>query len=158
MRWGVMCIFLFLRFYNFTEGILCIYIIFLKKLRPLLLYLTYKLVQLFIAFNRTDKSLFKQVIKYGKRLSWFIYIHCIKLKNVRVIIFPFICSRFSFVSNPTNLFILSLNRFVLKKSCLNVAGFLQPGALFVPCICIYTFYMLVNWIEKKTFLYRINSF
>ena len=31
MRWCTMCIFLFLRFYNFIKGIACINIVFLKK-------------------------------------------------------------------------------------------------------------------------------
>ena len=35
-------------------------------LRPLFLYSTYELVQIFITFNRTDVSLFKQLNKYGK--------------------------------------------------------------------------------------------
>ena len=42
----------------------------------------------------------------------------------------FIPGRFSFISNTTNFFIHSLNRFVLKKKCLWVAGFLQSGALY----------------------------
>ena len=36
-------------------------VVFLKKLRPLFLYLTYKLLQIFITFNRFDVSLLKQV-------------------------------------------------------------------------------------------------
>ena len=44
MWWCVMHIFLFLRFYNFTKGILHIYTVFFKKLRPLFLYVTYELV------------------------------------------------------------------------------------------------------------------
>ena len=41
-----------------------IYIVFLRKLRPLFLYLTYELVQIFITFNRTDISLPKPVNEY----------------------------------------------------------------------------------------------
>ena len=56
----VMCIFLFLRLYNFINWILHIYTVFLKNLRTLFLYLTYELVN-FKNFNRTDASLFRQV-------------------------------------------------------------------------------------------------
>ena len=65
-----MCISLFLRFYNFIEEIVQIYMVYLKKLRPLVLYLTYQLVQIFITLNRTNVSLFKK-LKVGmeKELS-----------------------------------------------------------------------------------------
>ena len=46
-----------------VKGIVRICILFLKKLRRLFLYLIYELVQIFITFNRTDVSLFKQVIE-----------------------------------------------------------------------------------------------
>ena len=46
-----------------VKGIVCICILFSKKLRRLFLYLIYELVQIFITFNRTDVSLFKQVKK-----------------------------------------------------------------------------------------------
>ena len=45
---------------------------------------------------------------------------------------------FSFVGNATNFFIHSLNWFILKKAAY-VAGFFQSGALFVACICKYSF-------------------
>ena len=61
VRWCAMCIFVFLRFYNFIKGIVHINIVFLKMLGPLLLYLTYELFWIFITFNRTDVWLFKQV-------------------------------------------------------------------------------------------------
>ena len=51
-----------LRFYDFFKGFAHIYI-FLKKLGPLLLYLTYELAQIFMNVNRTDVLLFKQVNK-----------------------------------------------------------------------------------------------
>ena len=35
----------------------------LKKVKAIFLYLMYELVQIFITFNRTDVSLFKQVNK-----------------------------------------------------------------------------------------------
>ena len=41
MQWCVMFIFLFLKSDNFIKGIVCIYIVFFKKLRTLLLYLAY---------------------------------------------------------------------------------------------------------------------
>ena len=50
------------------------------------------------------------------------------LKKVRVNMSLFILCHFSFVSNATNFFIHSLNRFILKKKCLRVASFLQLGA------------------------------
>ena len=46
------------------------------------------------------------------------------------VIFPFTRDRFSFISNATNFFIHSLNRFVFSKKCLYIAGFLQSGALY----------------------------
>ena len=39
VRWCAMRSFVFLRFYNFIKGIVHIYIVFLKMLGPLLLYL-----------------------------------------------------------------------------------------------------------------------
>ena len=54
-----MCIFLFIRFYNFIKQIVHIYTVFLKKVRPLFLYLTYELDQIFKTLNRTEVSLFK---------------------------------------------------------------------------------------------------
>ena len=65
-----------------------------------------------------------------------------KAQRKSVFIFPFILSCFPFVSNATSFFIHVLNRFVLKKNCLHIAGFLQSGGLFAPCICRN---------EKKTF-------
>ena len=62
-KWCAICIFLFLRFYNFIKGFVHIYIISLKELQLLFLYLTYELAQTFITFNRTDVSLFKQTNK-----------------------------------------------------------------------------------------------
>ena len=59
--------FSFPKLINFIKRI---YILFLKNVRPLLFYLPYKLVQLFVTFNRTDVSFFKQVNKkYGKRIA-----------------------------------------------------------------------------------------
>ena len=109
MRWCVMCIFLFLRFYNFIEGIVRIYTIFFKKLRPLFLHLTDELAQIFITFNSTGLSM------CGKRIV-LIYLYTLyKAQRMSDFFFLLICSRFSFVSNATNFFIHSLNRFVLKK-------------------------------------------
>ena len=62
VQWYAMCIFLFLRFYDFFKGFAHIYI-FIKKLGPLLLYLTYELAQIFMNVNRTEVLLFKQVNK-----------------------------------------------------------------------------------------------
>ena len=39
VQWCAMHIFHFLRFYNFIQGIMCIYIVFLKKSRPMFLNL-----------------------------------------------------------------------------------------------------------------------
>ena len=47
VQWFVMCIFLLLRFYDFSKGIVYIYKVFLKRLRPLFLYLTNEYVQIF---------------------------------------------------------------------------------------------------------------
>ena len=58
VQWCVMCIFIFLKFDNFIKGIVWVYIVFLKKLRPLFLYLTYYHDQIFITVNRTDESFF----------------------------------------------------------------------------------------------------
>ena len=74
-----------------------IYIVFLEKLRSLSLYLTYKLVQILIAFNRTDVSfLDKLVIKYRKLI--FLIFH--------------ILGSF-FVSNAMNFLIHSVTSFFL---------------------------------------------
>ena len=76
--WCVMHISLFLTSYNLTKGIVHISMVFLKRLRLLLLYLN--IFQMFMTFNRTDASFFKQVkAKVWKKISYFFYIHCIKL-------------------------------------------------------------------------------
>ena len=64
MWWWAMCIFLFLKFYNFVILIHSI----LKRFRPLSLNLTHSL-----NFNRCDVSFFKQVIKYEKKCPKFLY-------------------------------------------------------------------------------------
>ena len=65
--------------------------------RPLLLYLTYELVQIYITFNRTDVSfLNKLTSNSGKRIVLVFCIHCVKLVECQVIIFSFIQSCFSF--------------------------------------------------------------
>ena len=54
VRWYVMCTFLFIKFFNFIiKGIVRICIVFLKKVRALVLYLTYELLQIFKTFNRS---------------------------------------------------------------------------------------------------------
>ena len=60
-----MCISLFLN-YQTIKGILHIHITFLKNIRQMFLFFTYQFVQIFITYNRTDVSLFKQVSKYNK--------------------------------------------------------------------------------------------
>ena len=50
------------------------------------------------------------------------------MKKIGVNIFPFILGRFSFITNAMNFLIHSLNRF--GKNCLQVAGFLESGALY----------------------------
>ena len=116
-----MFIFQFLKFYNF---------------RPFLLYFTYELFQTFITLTKlmylclnklTSKYLFLYTLYKAHRISESSFSHLF------TVIFPF-----SFVTNATNFFNHSLNRFVLKKCCLRVAGFLQLSAVFVPCICKYT--------------------
>ena len=57
MQCCLMCIFLFLKFYDIIKAIVHIYIVFLKKVGPLILYLTQWLFQIFITCNRTDVSL-----------------------------------------------------------------------------------------------------
>ena len=78
---------------------------------------------MFTTFNRTDISFFKHVNKYGKQIVLIFYIYCIKLEKVRVIIFPFIISHFSFVSNAKNFFIHSLNRFAFNKTAYTFLAF-----------------------------------
>ena len=58
-----MCIFIFLRLYNFIKGIVRMYKAFFRNLRPFFLYLIYELTQIFISFNRTNVPLFQQVNK-----------------------------------------------------------------------------------------------
>ena len=79
-----------------------IYILFLKNLRSLSLYLTCELVQIFIAFSRTDVSfLNKLASKCGKLIVLIFYI--------------FILRRF-FVSNAMKFFIYSLTGLFLKNA------------------------------------------
>ena len=74
MRLYVMSIFLFLRFYNFSEGTMRIYIIFFKKLRPWFLYLTYELVYFQLLTELMYLCLNKLTSKYGKGIVLiFIY-------------------------------------------------------------------------------------
>ena len=85
--------------------------------------------------------LHKLTSKYGKRSPNVLYT-LYKARRISeasffysfIAVFPF-----SFVSNATNVFIYSISRFVLKKICSRVAGFLQFVALFVTYICKYTF-------------------
>ena len=120
MQWCAMCIFkiflfLFLRFYNFIKG-KCTYIqYFLRRLRPLFLYLTQELVQIFITFNINDVSLFKQANKCAKRIVLIFYIYVLKLKQSQPSFSHWFLAVFS-VSYATDFFIHSLNRFVLKKA------------------------------------------
>ena len=76
-------------------------------------------------------------------MVYFLYTYnCIKLEECQSHHFPihsWSFFLFSFVSDATNFFVYSLNRFVLKKSYIPV----------VSCICKYTFKMLANWTEKK---------
>ena len=67
-------------------------------------------------------SLNKLMGKYGKRIVLIFSIHCIKPEE----------------SQSHHFLIHSSDKFVLKKYCLDISGFLQSGALFVPCICKYT--------------------
>ena len=53
----------FQKFDNYIKGIVHLYIEFLDKLTPLILHVTYQLIQIFITFDRTDISFFKQVHK-----------------------------------------------------------------------------------------------
>ena len=105
-------------------------IVFLKKLRPLLLYLTYSLVQIFISFNKTDVPIFKQVNKYGKRIVLIFYTHCIKLEESQNHYFPIYSWPF-FLREQCNKFLHSFFKLVcFEKNCLRIAGFLQSGALY----------------------------
>ena len=72
-------------------------------------------------------SLNKLKSLYGKTAVLIFYIHCIKLEESQSHHF-LTCS--SFASKATNFFIHSLNRFLLKKNCLRVAGFYQSVALY----------------------------
>ena len=52
--------------------------VYLKKLRPLVLYLTYQLVQILITLNRTDVSLFKKLTsRYGERIVLILFIYTV---------------------------------------------------------------------------------
>ena len=88
------------------------YLVFIKKLRPLFLYLTYEFVQIFITFSRTD-------VKYGKTIV-LILLHTL-YKALRMSELSFSNSfvsifLFSFAINATNFVIHSSCRFVLKKT------------------------------------------
>ena len=69
MQWCVMCIFLFIKFYNFVKVIVCIYIVFLKEIRPLFLYLPYCSNVYNFLTELIYLSLNKLTSKYGKELS-----------------------------------------------------------------------------------------
>ena len=69
MQWCAMCIFLFIKFYNFVKVIVCIYIVFLKETRPLFLYLTYCSNVYNFLTELIYLSLNKLTSKYGKELS-----------------------------------------------------------------------------------------
>ena len=58
----LMCIFLFLKCYNFIKGNVCIYIVFLTKLR--LIVFIPNLLTCSNIYNRTDVSFLKQVNNY----------------------------------------------------------------------------------------------
>ena len=113
MRWCAMCIFLYLKFYNFIKGIMRTYIVFLKNL-----------VQIFITCNRTEYlSLNKLASKvWKKNCPNFFIQHKARGKSdsfsdsLLVVIASF--------------FIHSLNKFVFLKKCLRVADFLQLDALY----------------------------
>ena len=66
--------------------------------------------------------------KYGKRIGQMFYIQCLKL-----IIFLFICNCFFLISNATNFFSHSLNRFVFKKTAYAFLIFFN----LVHCMQIY---------------------
>ena len=112
--WAI-CIFIFLKFYNFIIGIMCIYKVFFKNLRPMFLYLIYLLVKIFVTGQCI--CLNKLVSKIWKKNcpNWFIY-KVQSSKKAGVNIFPFILGHFSFANNATNFFIHSLNKFILKKN------------------------------------------
>ena len=136
MQWCGMCIFLFLKSYNFIKGILCKYIVFLKKLRPLFLHLLINLFKyLQLLAELMYLSLNKLTSKYGKRIVLMFCIHCKELEESQSHHFPFIQSCFSFVSNATNFCIHSLGRFILKKKMLMCCWFSLIGC----SICKYTY-------------------
>ena len=62
MQWRAMCIFPFLRFYNFIKRF-CAHIHSILS-RPLFLYLISELVQTFRTFTRFDISLVKACVRY----------------------------------------------------------------------------------------------
>ena len=88
-----------------------------------------------------------------KKLSSFFYIHSIKLKKVRVIIFPFIPGRFSFIGNATNFFIHSFNRFVLKKNAYALLVFSN----WVPYMQPLHMIPGVNIISRKVSVASVNG-
>ena len=79
-------------------------------------------------------------------------------KKVRVIIFPFILSRFSFVSNATN-FVHSLSRFVLIKAAYMLLVFFKRVPFSFLVYANIPFKWLYTGLRKKLFwfLCRINS-
>ena len=118
MRWCEMCIILCVIFYEFIEGIMCIYKVFLKNLRPMSLYFTYYLAKIFVA--RRLSFLNKLASKVWK-------------KNCPKFLYTLYEARRKLESRLSHSFLAVfplLNKFVLKKKCLWVAGFLQSGALY----------------------------
>ena len=96
MQWCPMCIFLFVKFYNCIQGIVCIFkhSVF-KKLRPLFLYYFINLFKYwYILTELMYLSLKSSWVIIEKNLSKFFCMHCISLKKVKVIIFSFFLSCF----------------------------------------------------------------
>ena len=86
-------------------------------------------------------------------------------KKVRVIVFPLILDRSSFLGKATNFFIDSLNKFVLKKYCQHIAGFFQSGDLFwflymqkylISCKLDWEENLFYFYVESKAFRIKIQ--
>ena len=137
--------FTFPKMLNFIDGIVRIYTVFFKNLRYVFILhlLTFQNI-----WPPTERCLASKV--WGKNGPNFLYTLYKSLKKVGVTIFSFILGRFSFVSNATNFFIHSLNRFILKRKCLHVAGSFQSVALYATITG-------VNIIGRKVNVANVNG-
>ena len=149
--------FLFLRLYNFIKGIVRIFIFFPMRMRrvlyiTLLLHFTYELVQILVTSNRTYVSLFKQWNnwKWKNNFPNFLYTSH-KPQRMSEPSFPHLFIAIFLFSNTKNFFILSLNRFALKKAAYALLVFSNWVPFLFLVYANFPFKCLSTGLRKKPF-------